>query len=382
MTTSLQIVQNEIPPDVIDLGLGDPPLAVLPLDFIHQSAQKQLSQNDQSFLQYGTEQGDGYFRLALAEFLMKSYDFEVMPENLFITNGISQALDLICTIFTKPSDMIFVEEPSYFLALKIFADHGLNVVSIDTDENGLVIESLEGQLARHRPKFLYFIPAFQNPTGHTLSQERRERLLQLAHEHKFFFVADEVYQLLSYTSDAQRPPSSFARYINRENVISLGSFSKILAPGLRLGWIQAHPTLIKRFVTSGLLDSGGGLNPFTSALVRDLIASGNLEKNINKLVTIYSSRRNAMNTALHQHLPSLKYSTPQGGFFFWVHLHRTSDATELRKSARIFNVDFRPGTLFSSRGGLKDYIRLCFVHYEEKAIEQGILRLKECLETK
>lgn len=379
MNTSLQIVQNEIPPDRIDLGLGDPPLSVLPLDLIRQSAQKQLSRDNRSILQYGTEQGDGYFRLALAQFLTKSYAFDVGPENLFVTNGISQALDLICTIFTKAGDTIFAEEPSYFLALKIFADHGLNVVSIDTDENGLVIESLEEQLARFRPKFLYFIPAFQNPTGHTLSQERRERLLGLTQEHRFFLVADEVYQLLSY---AERPPSSFAKYIDLENVISLGSFSKILSPGLRLGWMQAHPEVIKRFVSSGLLDSGGGLNPFTSALVLDLIESGDLEKNINRLAAIYSSRRNAMDSALRQYLPSLAYSTPQGGFFFWGHLPDRTDATELRKSARTFNVDFRPGTLFSSRGGLKDYIRLCFVHYEENAIEQGILRLKECLESK
>jgi DNA-binding transcriptional MocR family regulator len=376
MTTSLQIIQNPIPPDVIDLGLGDPPLSLLPLDLIRESAQRQLSKDDRSFLQYGTEQGDGYFRLALANFLTKAYGFEIKPESLFVTNGISQALDLICTLFTKAGDTIFVEEPSYFLALKIFADHHLNVIPIDTDENGLIIESLEEQLAKHPPKFVYFIPAFQNPTGRTLSQERRERLLQLAQKHNFFLVADEVYQLLSY---AHKPPPSFAKYINRENVIALGSFSKILAPGLRLGWLQAHPEVIKRFVVSGLLDSGGGVNPFTSAMVRGVIESGDLEKNIRKLVKTYSSRCNAMDSALHQYLPSLEYSSPQGGFFFWLRFPEKTDTVGLRKRARDFKVDFRPGTLFSSRGALKDYVRLCFVHYPEAKIEQGILRLKQCL---
>jgi 2-aminoadipate transaminase len=376
MTTPFSTIQNQVPADVIDLGLGDPSLSLLPLDLIREAARLRLSQDDNSFLQYGAEQGDGHFRLALADFLSKGYDFDVSPESLFVTNGISNALDLICTLFTKAGDTIFVEEPSYFLALKIFADHHLNVVAVDTDENGLIIESLEEKIAEFRPKFLYLIPAFQNPTGHTLSQQRRERLVQLAQEHDFILTADEVYQLLSYT---QKPPDSFAAYIDVENVLSLGSFSKILAPGLRLGWIQAHPKTIKRFVVSGLLDSGGGLNPFTSAIVRGIIESGRLENNINKLINTYRSRLNIMNSALQEQLPDLEFFVPAGGYFFWLRLPEKTDARELRKNAQFFKVDFRPGVLFSSRDGLKDHIRLCFVHYEEKEIREGILRLKECL---
>lgn len=376
MTTPLPTIQNLVPPDVIDLGLGDPPLSLLPLDLIRDAAQLRLSQSDNSFLQYGVEQGDAYFRLALADFLSKGYGFDVKPDSIFVTNGISKALDLICTLFTKAGDTIFVEEPTYFLALRIFADHHLNVISIDTDENGLVVESLEERLAEFRPKFLYLIPSFQNPTGTTLPQERRDRLMELAQEHDFIIAADEVYQLLSYT---QTPPKSFAAYTDVENVISLGSFSKILAPGLRLGWLQAHPEKIKRFNTCGFLDSGGGLNPFTSAIVRQVIESGGLENNINKLITIYRSRLHVMNSALSQYLPKVEYSVPHGGYFFWLSLPEKTDAKELRKHAQAYKVDFRPGTLFSSRDGLKNHIRLCYVHYEEGEIQEGILRLKECL---
>lgn len=251
MTTPFSTIQNLVPPDVIDLGLGDPSLSLLPLDLIREAAQLRLSQGDPSFLQYGAEQGDEHFRLALADFLSKGYDFEVKPESLFVTNGISNALDLICTLFTKAGDIIFVEEPTYFLALRIFEDHHLKVISIDTDENGLSMESLEERLTEFHPKFLYLIPSFHNPTGATMPQERRERLVQLAKEHDFLLAADEVYHLLSYT---QTPPKSFAAYIDVENVISLGSFSKILAPGLRLGWLQAGPEKIKRFNTCGLLE--------------------------------------------------------------------------------------------------------------------------------
>jgi DNA-binding transcriptional MocR family regulator len=376
MTTPFSTIQNLVPPDVIDLGLGDPSLALLPLDLIREAAQMRLSQSDNSFLQYGAEQGDVYFRSALADFLSKGYGFEVRAESLFVTNGISNALDLICTLFTETGDTIFVEEPTYFLALRIFADHHLNVIPIDTDENGLVIESLEEKLAEFQPKFLYLIPTFHNPTGATLSQERREWLVQLAKEHNFIIVADEVYHLLSYI---QTPPKSFATYIDAENIIALGSFSKILAPGLRIGWLQAHPEKIKQFNTCGLLDSSGGLNPFTSAIVRGVIESGGLETNVNKLVNIYRTRLQVLNAALRQNLSNLEYSVPHGGYFFWLRLPEKTDARELRKNARSYNVDFRPGTLFSSRDGLTNQIRLCFVHYEEGEIQEGILRLKKCL---
>lgn len=378
MTTLFSTIQNVVPPDVIDLGLGDPSLSLLPLELMREAARVRLSQDDNSFLQYGAEQGDGHFRRVLADFLAKGYGFDVSPESLFVTNGISGALDLICTLFTTDGDTIFVEEPTYFLALRIFKDHHLNVISIDTDENGLILESLEERLSEFRPKFLYLIPTFHNPTGATLSQERRDRLVELAQDYDFILAADEVYHLLSYT---QAPPKSFAANIHVENVISLGSFSKILAPGLRLGWLQAHPEKIKRFNTCGLLDSSGGLNPFTSAIVREVIEGGGLEANLDKLINIYRVRLHAMHVALQGHLWNVQYALPHGGYFIWLGLSEGIDTRELRRHAGSFNVDFRPGTLFSSRDGLRNQIRLCFVHYEADKIEEGILRLRQCLES-
>jgi DNA-binding transcriptional MocR family regulator len=375
---SLQTVQTPIPEGFIDLGLGDPPLSLLPLDMIRVAAQVRLSQNDNSFLQYGAEQGDGHFRLALADFLSKGYGFPVDAQNLFVTNGISNALDLICSLFTKPGDTIFVEEPTYFLALRIFSDHDLRVVSIETDEDGIKPESLVNELAGSHPKFLYLIPTFQNPTGRTLTQERRERFMELSKEHGFIIVADEVYHFLSYT---QAPPKPFAAYTDIENIIALGSFSKILAPGLRLGWLQAHSEKIKRFVGCGLLDSGGGLNPFTSTIVRGVIETGGLEKNIAALKEIYSSRVKVMDKALRQHLPQLTYTVPHGGYFFWVGLPDQMDASALREQAKSFKIDFRPGIKFSSRGGLRNYIRIGFAFYESEEIEEGVSRLKECLDS-
>ena len=377
MNTSVSVVQTQTPSDVIDLGLGNPAEALLPLDLIQESAQAQFSQNDNSFLQYGAEQGDGYFRLALADFLTQHYGFNVRPDNLFVTNCISKGLDLICTLFTQAGDTIFIEEPTYFLALKIFADHRLKIVPIETDEDGLVIASLEEKIKTYKPRFLYTIPTHQNPSGRTLTETRRERLVELSQQYDFLILADEVYQLLSYTD---KPPTSFGTYIENENVIALGSFSKILAPGLRLGWLHAHPHVIKRLVTCGLLDSGGGLNPFTSAIVREVIESGGLEKNIGRLKQIYWDQLSVMDEALRRHLPKAMYEVPRGGYFFWVRLPEGVDATEFRMKAKAFKVDIRDGTLFSSQGGLMNYMRLCFVYYGKEEIEEGILRLKTCLQ--
>jgi DNA-binding transcriptional MocR family regulator len=285
-------------------------------------------------------------------------------------------LHLICTLFTQPGDTIFVEEPTYFIALRIFADHGLHLVPISTDENGLRIESLEEKLAESRPKFLYIIPTYQNPTGHTLSPERRRRLVSQSRQHDFLLVADEVYHFLSTSG---QPPKPFAADIKAGNIVSVGSFSKILAPGLRLGWIQASAEIIHRFVNSGLLDSGGGMNPFTSAIVCRVLETGGLEHNIAKLIATYRLRITIMDAALRQHLPGVEYTRPRGGYFFWIHLPNKMNASELLRRAEPFKVGFRPGALFSCQGGMQDYLRLSYVFYEPDELEQGILRLKQSM---
>jgi DNA-binding transcriptional MocR family regulator len=249
-------------------------------------------------------------------------------------------------------------------------------VSIETDAHGLIPDGLEAALARHRPKFLYLIPTFQNPTGRTLPLERRLRLVELCQEHDVLLLADEVYHLLSY-GDA--PPAPFAAHGGSAKVISLGSFSKILAPGLRLGWVQAHPSLISRLAGCGLLDSGGGLNPFTSAMVRGVIEGGGLEENVARLVSIYRSKRDAMAAGLDEHLPGAAYALPGGGYFFWVRLPGGMDASALQQNAEGLRVNFRPGIRFSSRGSQRDYVRLCFIFYGSEEIEEGLRRLAQTI---
>lgn len=378
MASSLSTSQVSIPPGFIDLGLGDPQFSLLPLDLIRQAAGERLARDDPYFLQYGLEQGDPHLRGALAVFLSRGYGFPVGAESLFITAGVSSALDLICSLYTRPGDLIFVEEPTYHLALRIFTDHHLQIVPLRTDPDGLVIEELQEKLAEVSPVFLYLIPTFQNPTGRTLSQERRARLAALSREYDFLILADEVYHFLSFRAE---PPLALASYTAIGNILSLGSFSKVLAPGLRLGWVQAGADRIQRLATCGLLDSGGGMNPFASAIVRGIVESGQLEKNIARLKTTYRNRMNAMQANLQRYLPELDYTIPEGGYFFWVRFPGGLDTEQLGERAEAFKLRIRPGVRFSSQGGLREYARLSYVFYEPEDIREGLIRLRHCLDS-
>jgi 2-aminoadipate transaminase len=372
----IQTTQVNLTPDLIDLGVGQPQLSLLPFHRLRQAAERCFEQRNSEVIQYGAEQGNGYLLQELATFLTRGYGFPTATENLFITNGASQGLDLVCTLYTQTADTIFVEEPSYFLALRIFADHHLRLVPIPVDEQGLSVDALEVELKRHHPKLLYTIPTFQNPSGRTLSAERRSRLATLSLEYNFWIVADEVYHFLNYTV---HPPQPMASYIGQGNIISLGSFSKILAPGLRLGWIQADVASVKRLAHCGLLDSGGGLNPFTSAIVCYLLETNELVANIEELRVVYATRIKALDSALRQALPEVSYEVPQGGYFFWARLPGGRDAEVLMKRASENKVSFRSGVRFSSCGELRDYIRLSFAFYDVNQLNEGVKRLKNTL---
>ena len=370
------IEQSDAPPGIIDLGSGNPSLDLLPIEILERASANYFSIGDRRTLQYGAERGNGYFLATLAEFLSTISQFNVPTDALLTTNGASAALDLLCTLYTKPGDLIFVEEPTYFLARRIFADHQLQVKAISMDRDGMDIEQLEEKLSRVKPKFIYTIPTFHNPASVTLAQNRRERLVNLSHQHNFLLIADEVYQFLAYDTTPPQPLAAFTSQV--EQVISINSFSKILAPGLRLGWIQAHQKAIKRLAECGLLDSGGGLNPFTSGIVCYLIQAGDLTQNIANLKGIYQKRLAAMHKVLTQYLPEADYFMPHGGYYFWVRLAGLN-TSQLWVKAREYGVDFRPGTLFSSQMGLQEYLRLSFSYYDASQIERGIKKLAKCL---
>jgi DNA-binding transcriptional MocR family regulator len=377
MTATKAIPPHTRREGIINFGVGHPSDDLLPVDLLRAAADEYLREAPAGDLNYGTRQGAPVFRETLAAFLGSSYGAPASAEGLFVTGGISQALDTVCLQLTDPGDTIFIEEPTYSRMFRIFADHGLNVVGIPVDEDGLVIDVLVSELARTRPKFLYTIPSFHNPGGQTLSANRREQLLELSREFDFLIVADEVYQLLFYDDP---PPAAFGCRADSERVLSLGSFSKILAPGLRLGWIQTSPPLIERLLENGAVCSGGSLNHFTSLVVRPIIESGRLASHIERLRDAYRLRVETMDTALHEHLEGVaSWRRPGGGYFFWLELAGDIDTTELNRRADRHDVLFDPGEHSSCCGGLTNFLRLCFAYYGDAEIREGVARLAAAL---
>jgi DNA-binding transcriptional MocR family regulator len=374
-----QSSQVEVAEGVIDLGVGQPDASVFPVDALRRAADRCFTgEAPDAFLQYGAEHGDGTHRLELATYLTSAYGIPIQPEHLFTTNGNSQALDLVCAVFTRPGDVVIVEEPTYFLALDILADHGLTVVGVPIDDEGIAVDLLESALGEiyeggRRAGFIYTIPASQNPTGITATAGRRASLVEIANRYRTLVVADEVYQLLSYDGPDIPPMSA---WVGHGNVVSLGTFSKILAPGLRLGWVHGTPEVVDRLAASGLVLSGGGLNPATSALVTEVIRSGDLTSHVEFLCAEYRRRVDVMDRTLRATMPEgVTWHRPDGGYFFWLRLPDGTDGAELRRRASLADVDVRQGILFSSQGAQQRFIRLSISYYRDEDIVEGVTRL-------
>lgn len=367
------------PPGYINFGIGQPSADLLPLELVREASKRFFATGHPLELNYGPKQGDPRFRAALAGLLEREHGAPASPDALFVTAGNSQALDFVCACFTRPGDVVFVEDPSYFLAFQIFRDRGLEIAGIPVDQEGMDVEALERALRRSRPKLVYIIPSFQNPTGLTTSGERRRRLVELSREHDFLVVADEVYQMLWHRAP---PPPALGTLVGRGNVLSLGSFSKILAPGMRLGWIQANAALMQRLLASGVVNSGGSFNQYTSHIVRHAIEAGLLDTLVSRLRQGYRGRVDAMDRALRRHADRhLEWQRPDGGYFFWLKLRGAGDTNELKAHVDEFRTGFQPGALFSASGdGLHDRLRLSFAHYTEPDIAEGITRLAALLD--
>jgi DNA-binding transcriptional MocR family regulator len=272
---------------------------------------------------------------------------------------------------------VLVEDPTYFLAFQVFRDHGLEIVGVPLDGDGIDVEQLEHAIVRHRPKLVYTVPSYNNPTGQTLSHAKRERLVRLSIEHDFIIAADEVYQLLHY---AAPPPPALGSWVDRGNVLSLGSFSKIIAPGMRLGWIQTSTAMIGRLLASGAIISGGSFNHFGSHVVRQMLEDGSLEELLVELRLAYAARVDAMDEALHEHLGGVaRWQKPKGGYFFWVTLAPGMDTEDLREAARVAGTGYQPGSKCSISAGLRNCLRLSFAFYTPPEIREGIARLGKAL---
>ncbi|WP_417594820.1 PLP-dependent aminotransferase family protein [Oceanospirillum sp.] len=360
-------VQVTQPSHLIDLAVGHPAPDLLPTDLIRPLVV------EQEYLAYGQQAGADAFRQKLSAWLTEDYSQPVSAEELLVTNGSSNALDMICSHLSQPGATILVEDPSYFIALKLFKARGFEVIALPMDEEGIQPAALEQAIKAHNPAFIYTIPAFHNPTGITQSHQRRQALVKLAKDHHCPLIADEVYQSLYF---GDKPPAPLACYDKSAPVISIGSFSKILAPGLRLGWIQGTGEIFDQLTNSALLQSGGGLAPVTSALVGSLLANGEFQKNLTYLRQTYAARSEVLCEELASVFgEQLQFHQPDGGYFLWASFIDGRDLATSRQQAQEAGVNFLPGNFCSANDRFHSSMRLCFAWYGQEALKTACKRL-------
>ncbi len=371
-------------PDVISFAGGLPAPEVFPTERFEAAMRTVMQTLGARALQYSTTEGYRPLRELIAE-RSSRYGIRVEPDNVLITNGSQQALDLIGKVFLNPGDHVMVERPTYLGALQAWNAYQTEYITADTDLDGYVVESVRDRM-RCGPKFVYALPNFQNPSGITLSLERRRALLEVADHYGVPILEDDPYGQLRYegehlpsivTLDSQFRSTNGTQYSG--NVIYLSTFSKTLAPGVRLGWIIAPVEVIQKLVQA---KQGADLHTGTlnQMLAYEVASGGFLDQHVKHIRAVYRERRDAMLDALQRHFPDgVTWTRPQGGLFLWLTFPEGMDAAEILTAAVARKVAFVPGTSFFADGGGRNTARLNFSNASPELIEDGVKRLADCL---
>ncbi|MGC2197478.1 MAG: PLP-dependent aminotransferase family protein [Terriglobales bacterium] len=371
-------------PEVISFAGGLPASEVFPTERFREACCKVLDRQPHLALQYGATEGYEPLREMIARHIAR-YGIKAKSENVLITSGSQQALDLIGKLLINPGDRVLVEAPTYLGALQAFNVYGADYVSVPSDDDGLRSSLLEDPL-RSGPKFMYVLPNFQNPGGTTLSEGRRHELVLLADKYGIPIVEDDPYGQLRYEGEHLTPLVVLDRENLRRdngysigNVIYLSTFSKTLAPGLRLGWIVAPPEVISKLVQ---LKQGADLHTstFVQMVAHEVARDNFLDEHVKLIRRVYRERRDVMLEALTQYFPpEVTWTRPKGGLFLWVTLPEGADAQKLFEAAVRENVAFVPGDCFYAPNGHSDdgrrHMRLNFSSPSPDQIREGIQRL-------
>lgn len=367
-------------PDVISFGGGMPAPEVFPVEEFLDACERVLSTKGAEALQYGPTEG----YMPLREMIVRHtarYGISVSVDNVLITSGSQQALDLLGKIFINHGDRILVESPTYLGALQAWNTYGAEYVDVPFDENGMQTDELSKAM-RYGPKFIYVLPNFQNPTGVTTSLARRQRLVELADHYGVPIVEDDPYGQLRYEGahlptveviDSEMRGSNHGSYSG--NVIYLSTFSKILAPGVRLAWVIAPVEVINKLVQA---KQGADLHTssFNQMVAYEVGRGGFYDKHIKRICEVYKERRDVMLDALEEHMPAgVTWTRPQGGLFLWVTLPDGLNSAALLKPAVEQKVAFVPGEPFHPNGGGENTLRLNFSNANPEKINEGIARL-------
>ncbi|WP_440101508.1 PLP-dependent aminotransferase family protein [Streptosporangium sp. H16] len=362
-------------PEVVSLAGGMPYVTALPLDVVGELVADLIAKRGPVALQYGSGQGDPHLREQICD-VMRMEGIEANPDDVVVTVGSQQALDLITRIFIDPGDVVLAEGPSYVGALGTFSAYQAKVIHIAMDSEGIIPESLAQTIyalksAGNRIKFLYTIPTFQNPAGVTLSVARRQQVLEICQRADVLIVEDNPYGMLGFDGDPMRT----LRADNADGIVYLGSFSKTLAPGFRVGWALA-PHAIREKLVLAMESAVLSHSSFTQLAVGQYLATQPWREQIKAFRELYRERRDTMLSSLEALMPDgVTWTRPGGGFFVWATLPEGLDSKALLPRAVAERVAFVPGTGFFADGGGARHMRLSYCYPEPERIREGVRRL-------
>jgi 2-aminoadipate transaminase len=365
-------------PEVVSLAGGMPFVAALPFDNVSRTIQRVIENSGAAALQYGSGQG----LPALREHIMAIMALEGIRagvDDIVVTTGSQQGLDLVTKLFINPGDAVLAESPSYVGAMGVFRSYQARVEHVAMDDEGMIPQALSERIAYLRRqnvpiKFLYLIPNFHNPAGVTLSASRRLEILDIAQAEGILVLEDNPYGLLWF----DQPPPHAIRSADEAGVIYLGSFSKTFAPGLRVGWVVAPHGIREKLV---LASEAAILSPssFSQMILADYFETNDWKGQITTYRGLYQERRDTMVSALATHLPNVSHTAPTGGFYLWLTLPEGLDSKEMLPRAIKELVAYTPGTAFYADGGGRGNLRLAFCYPEPDFIEEGIKRLSRVI---
>ncbi len=372
-------------PGIISFAGGFPDSAMFDVDGIREASQAALAQEPGAALQYGATEGFNPLREQLAQFMASKGAKDVAPEDLIVTTGSQQALDLLGKTLIGPGDKVIVEGPTFLATIQCFRLYGAELISAPIDQDGVQVDKLEQLIAEHKPKFVYLIPTFGNPSGGLLSAERRKRVLELAVRHNTLIVEDDPYGDLYF---GEAPPPSLLALTpqvpgSRERLVHCGSLSKVLSPGLRVGWMIGHPELLAR-ATMCKQFSDAHTSTFAQATAAQYLKAGRMPATLDKVRSVYAQRAQTMGDALRRELgDAVSFVQPQGGLFVWARLTgaggKVSDGNVYAKRAIEQGVAFVPGAPFFCANPDHATFRLSFATAAEDKILEGVSRLAKAL---
>ncbi|QBD77980.1 PLP-dependent aminotransferase family protein [Ktedonosporobacter rubrisoli] len=370
--------------DTISFAGGLPAPEVFPIEQIAKAAQEVLQTRGSQALQYSATEGYYPLREWAAQQMVKR-GVQASVDNILITTGSQQALDLLGKVLMNPGDKMLVEAPTYMGALQAWSCYNIDYVSQPSDDKGIIIEGLE-KILQTQPKCMYILPTFQNPTGVTLTLERRKKLVELTQQYNIPVIEDDPYSQLNFEDEPVPPLITLAESEAEQNadgyqgnIIYLCTFSKVLAPGLRLGWIVAPAALISKLVQA---KQGADLHTstFDQFIAYKLVSDGLLEEHTPYICDTYRARRDLMLALMDEHFPpGINWTRPKGGMFLWVTLPEGMNSMDILKDAVEQKIIFVPGTSFYPYGEVKNTLRLNFSNASPGQIEQGIARLGRVL---